>query len=141
MFCRANGWELGRTADAVRRHWLRLITEPPRGFLRLGAVADGELIGYGDFADIQHEEAELGLAIGDSDRWSRGLGTATALAMITYGTEQLGLRRIRATVHETNRRSRALLEKLGFRHVGVLPETEEYLGAPARVLVFALDPQ
>jgi [ribosomal protein S5]-alanine N-acetyltransferase len=138
VFCRANGWDPGRTPAEVRRHWANLIAQPHPGFLRLGAEADGELVGYADFADIQHEEAELGFAIGDSSRWGTGLGTATARAMSNYGFEHLGLSQIRATVHETNRRSVAVLEKVGFRRVGVHRTTEEYLGELTRVLEFAL---
>ena len=143
-FCLANGWDVGRAAAEVRRHWSRLLAEPPRGLLRLGAEVDGELVGYADLADIDETqaaaEAELGFAIGDSRRWGAGLGTATARAMVTHGFEQLRLRRIRATVHETNRRSVAVLEKLGFRRVADdSPLTEEYLGEPTTVLELVLD--
>jgi [ribosomal protein S5]-alanine N-acetyltransferase len=136
-FCRANGWEVGRAPAEVRQHWAKLIAEPDHGFLRLGADVDGKLVGYADLADIG-QEAELGFAIGDSRRWGSGLGTATALAMINHGFDHLGLTQVRATVHETNRRSISLLEKVGFRRIGILPGAEEYLGELTRVLEFAL---
>ena len=138
VFCRANGWEVGRAPAAVRRHWAALIAEPRDDFLRLGAEAEGELVGYADLADIGPADAELGFAVGDSARWGAGLGTAIARAMVTHALEHLGLPQLRATVHETNGRSVAVLEKVGFRRVGILPAMEEYLGRPTTVLEFAL---
>lgn len=58
------------------------------------------MVGYADFAIIQQQEAELGFAIGESAQWGAGLGAATALAMITYGLEHLGLSQIRAYMGE-----------------------------------------
>ena len=137
-FCRANGWDVGRPPAEVRRHWAQLIEDPPDHFLRFGAEVDGELVGYADLADIRRDEAELGFAVGDSSRWGTGIGTAAALAMITYGFQQVGLKQIRATVHEPNERSVAVLRKLGFRRVGTLPNTEEYLDEPALMIEFEL---
>ena len=56
--------------------------------------------------------------------------------MLEYGREQLGLRQIRATTHETNVRSVALLQGIGFRRVGTLAEREQYQGELANVIEF-----
>lgn len=137
-FCRANGWPLGRSEQEVRAQWVRLIEQPPAGFLRLGAEAGGELVGYADLADIEDGAAELGFAIGGSQRWGKGLGTATAAAMVLHAFDELGLELLRATVHEPNGRSIRVVRRLGFQEVGMLPELEEYLGERVRVVEFEL---
>lgn len=137
-FCRANGWNVERVPAEVRSHWTRLIEEPPENFVRLGVEVEGNLVGYADLADIRQGQAELGIAIGDSARWGTGLGTAAAVAMLRYGFEQVGLHEIRGTTHETNVRSIALLQKIGFRRVGTLSEREEYLGELGDVIEFAI---
>ncbi|TDM16652.1 hypothetical protein [Macrococcoides canis] len=43
-------------------------------FIRLGIELDDKLIGYADLAYIKGNSAELGIAIGESKLWGRGIG-------------------------------------------------------------------
>lgn len=52
------------------------------------------------------------------DYWGRGLATETGLAFLAFGFEELGLRRIVATVEIGNAASVRVMEKLGFRLFG-----------------------
>lgn len=58
--------------------------------------------------------------------------------MADYGFTSLGLRRIRATVHEPNSRSRAFLSKLGFREARTLDDLDDFMGELVPVVEFVL---
>lgn len=49
--------------------------------------------------------------------WGRGLATEAGRALIRYGFDVLGLKRLRGGVNAINRRSIRVAEKLGMRHV------------------------
>lgn len=137
-FCRANGWELDRSEAVVRQHWSRLIEDPPKGLLRLGAAEGEDLVGYADLANVKSRAAELGFAIGGSDRWGQGLGTAVATATIEHAFQDLELNLLRPNVHESNNRSLRIVGRLGFLEVGVLPDHEEYMGERVALIGFEL---
>ena len=52
--------------------------------------------------------------------WSKGYAFESAVAVVRYGKEVLGLRRIVAILSQDNHRSSKLLEKLGFCFEGTL---------------------
>lgn len=137
VFCRANDWELDLPPERVCRHWRGLIEAPPPDFVRLGIERGGRLIGYGDWASITPQSAELGLAIGESRLWGQGLGVEAGRLLIAYAFGVLGLPQVRAEVHAPNTRSRRLMPKLGFREVGVVGE-ETYGGQPTPLIGFTL---
>ena len=51
--------------------------------------------------------------------WGLGYGLEAMQALVAYAAAS-GLRRLTATTHLGNRRSEAILEKLGFREEGLL---------------------
>jgi RimJ/RimL family protein N-acetyltransferase len=62
--------------------------------------------------------ATFGIAIGEKDYWSQGLGTDAARTLIRYGFEQLNLHRINSTVYDFNERSYRMHKKVGFQEEG-----------------------
>ena len=60
----------------------------------------------------------IGYAIGEP-HWGRGYATESAVRLLRYGFEDLGLSRINASVHGTNVGSIRVLEKLGMVKEGV----------------------
>lgn len=139
VFCRANGWPVGRTADMITEHWRGILLHPAQDFLRLGVEAGGRLVGFADLAHIRDGRASLGIAIGDRRLWGQGVGIGAARLMLAQAFDGLGLRSVRAQVHETNLRSLTLIRGLGFRPAGAAPEPDMYEGAPVQILHFALD--
>lgn len=77
--------------------------------------------------DPRHGRAELGYSI-RRDRWGLGLGTEAARALVGFGFERLGLRRVEADVDPRNVGSIRVLEKLGFVREGLLRERWEVGG-------------
>jgi RimJ/RimL family protein N-acetyltransferase len=63
-------------------------------------------------------EANFGIAIGEKEYWSRGLGTEAARLLLKYGFEQLNLQRIQSSAYAFNERSLKLHKKVGFKEEG-----------------------
>ncbi|UTV29430.1 GNAT family N-acetyltransferase [Photobacterium atrarenae] len=65
--------------------------------------------------------AELGFGLAKSC-WGQGLIGEAAAALLQYGFRTLNLNRIEAEIDPDNRGSARVLEKLGFRQEGYLPQ-------------------
>ncbi|HYY91951.1 MAG TPA: GNAT family protein [Candidatus Dormibacteraeota bacterium] len=66
--------------------------------------------------------ADIGLAIGEKDRWRKGYGTEIVKLLLKECFEQLNLHRLGWWTFAENKASIALAEKLGFREEGRLRE-------------------
>ena len=126
-FCEANGWDLNRTSDEIYDWWLRCVNHSADDFIRMGIEFHGRLIGYVDLACIQDNTAEIGIAIGDSSLWGRGIGKGSLLNAMNYGFYSMGITTFYAETHEANVRSRSMLEHFGFEEIS-RSGTEVYLG-------------
>ena len=69
--------------------------------------------------DRANRHAELGYMLARS-RWGRGLASEAVRAVLDYGLLALGLHRVEAELDPRNAASGRLLERLGFRHEGLL---------------------
>ncbi|MFB6153001.1 MAG: GNAT family N-acetyltransferase [Halodesulfurarchaeum sp.] len=78
---------------------------------------DGELAGTVGLHGVQSVDgsAEIGLFI-DPAFWGEGYGTEASRLVTMYGFDDLRLHRVVARVFEANEASRAIWEKLGYRH-------------------------
>ncbi|MFB6266159.1 MAG: GNAT family N-acetyltransferase [Halodesulfurarchaeum sp.] len=78
---------------------------------------DGELAGTVGLHGVQSVDgsAEIGLFL-DPAYWGEGYGTEASRLVTGYGFAELRLHRVVARVFEGNEASRAIWEKLGFRH-------------------------
>lgn len=83
-------------------------------------LAGGEFLGACDVSDIDrwHKRAEVGFILGRG-AWGQGYALEAMQAVVAYATT-MGVRRLAARTHLGNRRSDALLEKLGFEEEGLL---------------------
>jgi RimJ/RimL family protein N-acetyltransferase len=122
--------------------------EDAREYLRNGAIASYEKHGFGLWAvTLRDGEAPIGICglvkrdfLDDVDLGfaflpefqAKGYGREAGAAVIAYARRVLGLRRLVAITVPANRRSIALLEKLGF----VLEKKMEHPGQ-SEVLLFA----
>jgi ribosomal-protein-alanine N-acetyltransferase len=89
-------------------------------------AATGKIIGHAGLQRMDGtEHVELGYYLGRA-AWGQGYATEAARATLRYGFETCGLARIVAVVRPENAASRAVLDKLGFRHErdGVYYEVE-----------------
>ncbi len=86
--------------------------------MRKGIEYKDELIGYTDLAYIKDQTAELGIAIGASHYWGKGIGLEASRRIMEYGSKKFGIKLYRAETSEYNISSRKMLEKLGYKEVG-----------------------
>lgn len=137
-FCSANGWELNRSPEELYRWWLMCVENVVEDFIRMGIELNGEMIGYADLAGIKDSSAELGIAIGESDLWGKGLGSCAASSMMKFAAEKVGITVFTAETNEANMRSRKMLEKVGFEEVS-RDGSEEYLGMDGLLIQFKME--
>jgi RimJ/RimL family protein N-acetyltransferase len=86
-------------------------------------LSTGELIGN---VGLHHffgtnRRCEIGYALG-SGHWGQGYATEALRAAIRHGFDALDLNRIEADIDPRNAASARVLEKLGFRKEGYMPE-------------------
>ncbi|WIV21226.1 bifunctional GrpB family protein/GNAT family N-acetyltransferase [Paenibacillus polygoni] len=75
---------------------------------------------------------------GETKLWGKGIEFNASLHMIGYGAKQLGITIFYAETHETNTRSRRMLEKLGFEEISRIG-FEEYLGKNEQLIQYRYD--
>ncbi|OFE15704.1 hypothetical protein BA895_21520 [Humibacillus sp. DSM 29435] len=114
-FCRAAEWSLGLSREEHRQFQARLICSPPSDLVRLGAVLEGQLVGYLALHGDEPHRRELGFLIGPRTLWGRGLGRATARAGLRRGFEEMHLDEIWAEALDANHASIRILQRLGLR--------------------------
>src|SRR5690554_3070306 len=77
--------------------------------------------------DKESKRAEIGFGLGRSS-WGKGYIREAGEALIQYGFNTLGLRRIEAEIDPDNQSSAKALEKLGFSREGLLRQRWEVNG-------------
>lgn len=137
-FCSANGWKSNRNPDELYRWWLDCVNHAEADFIRMGIVLNEQLIGYADLACVKDQTAELGIVIGESELWGKGIGYYSALRIIEYAATNLAIATMTAETHEANIRSRRMLEKLGFTEVSRIG-SEQYLGVSSQLIQYSLN--
>ncbi|MBQ1289220.1 MAG: GNAT family N-acetyltransferase [Erysipelotrichaceae bacterium] len=96
------------------RNWVKeKLAEKAQVFSMIGKK-NGEFIGNIEFFDLKEKEAELGIAL-TAKMQDRGYGTEAIRAFTEYGTDHLGLTRIRLRANTENGRAIHVYEKCGFR--------------------------
>lgn len=103
-------WRLENTRQFIAE---AVATEQTHGYCRWPLILkdDGLLAGFCGFEPAR-EGAEMGWRLA-SQYWGRGLATEAAQAILKFGVDSLGFRRVTATVHCENRASLHVAEKLG----------------------------
>ncbi len=86
----------------------------------------GKLIGWCSIAYSswarRYTSADIGLAIGEKDRWRKGYGTEIVSLLLKEAFEQLNLHRAGWWTYAENKGSIALAEKMGFKEEGRMRE-------------------
>lgn len=69
----------------------------------------------------QNKRCEIGYALG-SRHWGQGYASEALHAALDHGFREVGLNRVEADIDPRNEASARLLEKLGFRREGFMPQ-------------------
>ncbi len=120
-------WLDGTQREDDTRAWAAVESEKAsagRG-VQFVIVEHGRLAGVVGFHEIgwDHGQVELGYWLAE-DRQGRGLMTRSVRTLVGMAFENLGLNRVGIRVATGNTRSRAIPERLGFRHEGVVRQGE-----------------
>ncbi|WP_442598785.1 GNAT family N-acetyltransferase [Neobacillus sp. D3-1R] len=83
-FCIANGWPQNRSDEELSLWWSNCVNNKKEDFVRMGIEFNDKLIGYADLACIKGNTAEVGIAIGESKLWGKGIGYHSLLCMVNY---------------------------------------------------------
>lgn len=126
-------------ADAVK--WIeksRLMDGTCYGFA-IALSESAQLIGYAALNDVdrEHSQAEISFWIGGEFE-GEGYVTEAAGRLVGFAFDQVGLNRLCAFHMVRNRGSGRVLEKLGFRHEGLLRERVRKWGVFEDVLAWGL---
>lgn len=121
-------WSRGPWTDpAQAREWIaRTLADYRDGTgLRFAVVlaASGETVGNVSlhaFSD-QSRRCEVGYALARA-HWGKGYATEALAALLDHGFDQLNLNRVEADIDPRNVASARVLERLGFRKEGLMPE-------------------
>jgi ribosomal-protein-serine acetyltransferase len=93
--------------------------------VQFAIVEASRIVGVIGFHEIDRPHAQVGVGYWVAeDRQGRGLVTRAVRALVGMAFDELGLNRVEIHVATENARSRAIPERLGFRHEGVLRQAE-----------------
>ncbi|MHB8896797.1 MAG: GNAT family N-acetyltransferase [Candidatus Geothermincolia bacterium] len=110
----AREWIVLNQAEQHHRH---------PGMASFAIDIDGEAVGCVGMSDIEVHKAEIGYWLGE-EFWGQGIATQALRLATRYGFNELGLRRIFASVFTFNKASIRVLEKAGYKYEGCLRKNE-----------------
>lgn len=116
------------------------ISSPNTYHFRLRTLSDDRLIGMVALGGIEwtNQTANLGIAIGDPQYWSKGYGTDAIRLILGYGFRELNLHRITSSTISYNVRSIKVHEKVGFKREGIERERVQREGQRYDVIHFGI---
>jgi ribosomal-protein-serine acetyltransferase len=103
----------------------------------LALILDGRIIGALGLSSVDwvSRATSIGYWL-DEEHRGRGLMTRAVKALVEHAFGEMGLHRVEIRAAEENRRSRAIPERLGFEHEGVLREAERVGGRYHDLVVY-----
>jgi RimJ/RimL family protein N-acetyltransferase len=117
-----------RTLAEVREWYTQYFSQAEN---KLFAVyCDQTLIGYStlEHIDATHRNCEIGLVIGDTRCWNKGLGALVVQRLITRAFTVYHLHRVYAVIQDGNIASMRCFAKAGFQHEGRFREARSVNG-------------
>jgi ribosomal-protein-alanine N-acetyltransferase len=115
--------DIGEAGEIIRFH-----IEDPGCRWGLFLKETGQLAGtcgYHCWDSGPSSKAEIGFDLSEA-YWGQGLMTEATVPVIQVGFEQMGLQMIEATVEPANQRSKAMLDRLGFKRKAELVDNLVY---------------
>jgi ribosomal-protein-serine acetyltransferase len=119
--------DANRSVEDSRDYLRRVRGQARRALAKpFGLWWKGQLVGVAGFVwiDAAHHSAGIGYWLA-REAEGHGLMTAAVAALVKHGFRDLGLNRLELRAGVRNRRSRAVAERLGFRHEGILRQAEK----------------
>ena len=109
---------IGKRTEAISEEkemkWVRSKLEEKAPVFSMVEKKSGEFIGNVEFMDMDESVAELGIAI-TAKKQNMGYGKEAVSAIVRYGMNELGLKRIFLKVYPDNMRAIHVYEQCGFQ--------------------------
>lgn len=96
--------------------WIQKVINKPNDY-RCAIIADGIYVGNIYLTDIENEEANYHIFIGERSFWGKGVARAASIIIIEYGFSVLRLNRINLRVKKQNVRAYRLYQSMGFEEI------------------------
>ena len=114
------GMEFPTTLELMKKEWFPERIDERNIWFEIWHKEDKKPIGMTGFFQIFniHRRAEIGIMIGESEYWGKGIGPEAINIMLDYGFNTLNFHKIVAGVNATNTRSLGMCKKLGFIEEG-----------------------
>ena len=111
-------WWIGKRTEAISEEkemkWVRSKLEEKAPVFSMVEKKSGEFIGNVEFMDMDESAAELGIAI-TAKKQNMGYGKEAVSAIVKYGMNELGLKKIFLKVYPDNMRAIHVYEQCGFQ--------------------------
>jgi len=106
------------------REFLERLSKEKYNFAIVELVSD-KLLGNISLFDVDliHRKAEVGIFIGDKDKWGKGFGTEALKLIIEFGFKIIGLNNIILKVFSFNERALKVYRGIGFKEIGKRKES------------------
>ena len=137
-------WDVSEIEDielttAILNGQLKQMKARKNAYWAMERTCDNTFVGCCDLSEIDrwHHRAEVGFIVAKR-YWGDGYAQEAMSAVIDHAAQALKLRRLTARTHLGNIRSVRLLEKLGFRHEGLLRGYVDREGERRDCLLFGL---
>lgn len=103
-------------------------------------IEDPRPIGFCVINKINYKDrnAEFTIVIGESEKWSKGLGSEASKLIIGFAFNQLNLHRIYTGAYDFNQKSISMLKRLGFEEEGCQRQAVYKNGEYHNVILFGL---
>jgi RimJ/RimL family protein N-acetyltransferase len=119
--------------------WFRRIKDDPRNMLK-AILYDECMVGYVIVENVgeQNRKCEVGIIIGETSFWGRGIGRIAIKRVLSYCFRDLRLHRVLAVIASGNERSELLFKRLDFKHEGTLREATKVAGQFTDLLCYSI---
>ncbi len=115
-------WKFTRFSPAkpitkpIEEEWLKnVLRNKNEARFAICLQENGRYLGNVQITDIQNNNGEFHLFIGDASFWGKGIGQEATSLMLDYGFKVLRLDFIRLDVHQENLTALAIYKKIGFK--------------------------
>ena len=100
--------------------------DPQDRYVWTAFTEGGGIVGLGELhvRNRRWRQGEIAYAV-HTQHWGNGIATAIGVQLVSYAFDQLGLHRVAATCDPRNRRSAAVLRRIGMTYEGRLREAIE----------------
>ena len=112
----------GYTLENLKSYVSGRINKPGIAFFAIWSNDTNEHIGNIklELQDAAAKVSDIGLLIGNKNYWGKGVGMEACKLALSYGFEEMALRKIYLAVYENNPVAKKIYEKLGFKLEGTL---------------------